>query len=69
MNESKDRTSWKKVSNYSIVIAGVSWILLVVLKKYTWAYQYEVLFFGIIVISVFLFSQLMLLLLKNKKSN
>jgi len=57
---------WRKVSKYSTLICGSGIVLDILFKKYAIAYRFEVLIFGVAVISIFVFSQLMQLILKNK---
>jgi Na+/phosphate symporter len=66
MDSIKGRRFWQRVSNYSVLVCGFGMILNIVFKKYAVEYRFEVLIFGIIVISIYLLSQLMKLVLKKK---
>jgi hypothetical protein len=60
------RKFWQKVSNYSALVCGTSLVLNIVFKKYAIEYKFEVLIFGSIVVSIFLLSEIMKLILKRK---
>jgi hypothetical protein len=57
---------WRKISKISVFICGVGIILNILFKQYAVEYRLEILILGIVVISIYLYSNLMRFILRKR---
>ncbi len=62
----KNYNFWKKVSNYTTIMCGLGFIILMFFKKYVYTFMLPFLLICAIVLMVFIISEIMKYLTKNR---